>query len=230
MKIRLILIAVSLAIVCGMVGKAAAGEVNVLMKAGADGLKEFYLAVGDYYKAPEKDVVVIHDRGIPDDEIPVVYFIARRANVEPSAIIKLRLGGESWMAISLHYGLAADVYYVAYKGDPGPPYGKAYGYYHKRPRKEWREIRLADADIVNLVNLRFLSTHYGYSPDEIMKMRSGGENFVKINGKVKAAKGKGQSKKATTVKSASSAEKGKSKKETAVKSTSPGGKSKTEKK
>lgn len=194
---------IAMILISGLWSKIVAADVNIGVSADENGIKEFYLAIGDFYKTPEKEVVVVRQKGIPDDDIPVVYFIARRANIDPLTIIQLRLAGASWMEISLRYGLTADIYYVDIHGDPGPPYGKAYGYYRKHPRKKWNEIRLSDPDIVNLVNLRFLSEHYGHSPNEIIKMRSGGESFVKINGNVKhgkANKGKAEKKKAAVKK------------------------------
>jgi len=172
---------------------ANAGNLEIGLKADNDGIKEFYLAIGDYYKSPEKEITVIRSSGIPDDDLPVVFFLARHAGVEPGVIMKLRLGGKTWMDITLHYGLSPEIYYIELRNDPGPPYGKAYGHFKKRPRKEWGAIRFADSDIVNFVNLKFISEHYHYSPDDVIKMRSGGESFVKINGKVKQS-GKNQGK------------------------------------
>jgi hypothetical protein len=101
---------------------------------------------------------------------------------------------------------------VPLQRDPGPPYGKAYGYYKNKPRKDWGGIKLSDADVVNLVNLKFISGQYGYAPDEVAGMRSKGESFVGIHGKVKASKAKGQeAKQASTDRPGKSAA-GKSKK------------------
>ena len=47
---------------------------------------------------------------------------------------------------------------------------------------------LGDNDIVNLVNLKFLSKHYRHSPEEIIKMKSNGTSFAKINHNVKKSK------------------------------------------
>lgn len=160
-------------------------------------VRSFYLAVGDYYRVPERTLVVVHERNIPDDEVPVVFFIAQRARVSPDVIIDMRLSGRSWMDITLHYGLSPEIFYVPLAVAPGPPYGKAYGYYKNRPRSKWREIRLADADVVNFVNLKFVSSYYGYSPDQVVKMRSGGKRFVAISSEIRknkgASKGKGES-------------------------------------
>ena len=157
------------------------------------GASSFYLSVGEYYGFPERDVYFIRDRRVPDDEIPVVCFIAQRAHVAPSAVLDLRSRGESWMDISLHFGLTPDVYYVPVTEVYGSTYDRAYGYYRSRPRTEWNSIRLSDADVVNFVNLRFVSDHYGYSAPQVMKMRDQGHSFVKINDEARSWKhGKGR--------------------------------------
>ncbi len=188
-------------------------DVNIGIKADESGIKEFYLAIGDHYKAPEKEVVLVRKRGIPDDDLPVVFFLSKRAGVSPGVIIDLHLGGKSWMDITFHYGLTAEIYYVEVKEAKGPPYGKAYGHFKKKPKKGWKTIKLVDADIVNFVNLRFLSEHYGYSPDEIIRMRSEGASFVSINSKVKKAKinAKAKQKAKTSAKKQKARAKGKKK-------------------
>ncbi len=167
--------------------------VDVGLSLDQDGLRSFYLAVGEHYRVPEKEVIVVRERNVSDEELPVVFYLTARTGVAPEAIIKMRLGGKSWMDISFHYGLSAEAFYVPVTGDPGPPYGNAYGHFKHRHRNEWGTIKLADVDIINLVNLRFISEHYGCSPDDVIKMRSKGNNFVGINAEVK--KNKGQSKK-----------------------------------
>ena len=163
-------------------------DVNVGLGIQDDEHRSFYVAVGDYYRVPERSLIVVRERQIPDDEVPVVFFIAQQARVSPEAIIDLRLKRKSWMDITLHHGLSPQIFYVPLAVDPGPPYGKAWGYYKKKPKNKWKEIRLADADIVNFVNLKFVSGHYGYSPDEVVKMRGKGKSFVKINYEIKKGK------------------------------------------
>lgn len=148
---------------------------------GDEGVRSFYLAVGDFYGVSDQQVVVVHQRHIPDDEIPVVFFLASRARVAPDVIIGLRLGGSSWMQICSKYNITADVFYVPVSGTPGPPYGKAYGHYKNKDKSKWKEIRLSDADVINLVNLRFVSEHQRCSPNDVISARSGGSSFVKIS-------------------------------------------------
>src|SRR5262245_5084400 len=144
---------------------------------------DFHVAVSNYYHVPEREVIVVRERRIPEDELPVVFFIAQRAHVTPATIVDMRMRGSSWWDISVRYGLGADVYYVPVAVRSGPPYGRAYGHY-KKPRKEWNTIVLTDADIVNLVELRFISEHYQVAPDRIVELRERDVDFVTIHGDV----------------------------------------------
>jgi len=161
-----------------------AGSTQAQVSAGVqvtdDGLKSFYFAIGQTYHVPEREITVVHERNIPDEELPVVYFIAKRAHVRPDAVVDLRVKGESWMDITLHYGLSPEIFYVDYDGDPGPVFGRAYGFYRGHPHREWRQIRLADDDICNMVNLRFVSNYYKVRPNEVIRVRGEQGNFVKV--------------------------------------------------
>ncbi|MCK4631806.1 MAG: hypothetical protein KAT79_00980 [candidate division Zixibacteria bacterium] len=200
--------------VCLLTGGQSKAGLDFGISIDNDGVKGFYVAIGDHYKVAEKEVVVIKKRQLPDNEYPVVFFIARRVGVSPDMVVKLRLGGQSWMQIAWHFGLDADAFYVPIEGNPGPPYGKAYGHFKKRKKSEWRTIRLSDVEIVNFVNLRFVSEHYGYSPSEVIKLRGGGKKFSDIHKHVKAKKAgkRGPSKKMAVKEKAKAKDKGKGKK------------------
>lgn len=163
----------------------AEAQLNMGISVGDNGLEGFYMAMGDYYHVPQREVIVIKERHIPDEEIPVVLYIAQMARVRPRTIIDMRLNRRTWMDITLHFGLSPQVYYVPVVVEHGPPYGRAYGHFKKKPRKEWNKIVLRDDDVVNLVNLKFTSEHYRYAPDDVIKMREEGRGFVEINHKLK---------------------------------------------
>ena len=170
---------------------ANAQQVNAGVSIGEEGLRGFYLAVGDYFRVPEREVILIKERRIPDEEIPVALFIAARARVIPSVVIDLRLGGRSWMDITLHFKLNPEIYHVPVEGEvKGPPYGKAYGYYKNKNRKDWGKIVLSNPEIINLVNLRFISEYHRFPPEEVIRLRAVGKNFILINDEVKKRKGK----------------------------------------
>jgi len=153
-------------------------------------LNGFYFAIGDYYHVPESRVVYVrHQHHISDEELPVVFFLAARARVDPSVIIDLRMRRRmSWLDITFHYGLTPEIYYVPVTR-VGPPYGKAYGYY-KKYKKNYKRVVLADDDVINLVNLRFMSEYHGVTPEVIMDRRGRGEKFVGINNDFREARGK----------------------------------------
>ncbi len=152
------------------------------------GPDSYYYDVCQYYHVPEQEVIILRERRISDEEIPVVFFLAQRANVAPATIIDMRARGTSWMDISMHFGIGPDVYYVPVAEVPGSAYEGVYSYYRARPREEWNTIHLSDEDVVNFVDLRFVSEHHGYDVPEIMKMRSEGKSFMRINEEVKGRK------------------------------------------
>jgi hypothetical protein len=155
---------------------------NVGISGGSHGIDGFSLSIGDYYQVPEREVAVIHERGIYEEELPVVFYIAQRAHVYPEDVVDLRLRGMSWMDITLHFGLSPEIYYVPVAVDRyGPPHGHAYGYYQNHPRGGWKRNDLRDRDIVNQVNLKFISEHHGYAPEKIMRYRSEGRSFNAID-------------------------------------------------
>ena len=172
---------------------AAAGQVSAGVSIGSGGVDSFFLAVGDHYRVAPSVVVGYRDRyKLADDEMPVVFFLAARAQVGPQAVIDLRIGRRSWFDIAVHFGLSPDIFFVPVGVEKiGPPYGNAYGYYRNRGRAgDWRAFKPSDREVVDLVNLRFLSEVHHMSPDEIMARRGRGESFVKIHGNpggVKAA-------------------------------------------
>jgi len=187
---KMILAACCALLLGGVIAAQAEAGISVGAAIDSDGVKSFHVAVGDHFRVQEKEVLVVRKRNIPDDELPVVFFLAARAKVAPGVIVDLRLGGKSWMDITAHYGLGPDIYYVPLKRDPGPPYGKAWGHIKKHKANKKHQFRLADADIVNFVNLKFIAEHHGCSPDEVVKMRANKQSFVSINKDVKAQKNK----------------------------------------
>jgi hypothetical protein len=141
---------------------------------------DFHIAVSNYYHVPQREVIVIRERRIRDEELPVVLFIAQRARVTPATIVDMRLRGMSWWDISVRYGIRPEVYYVPVAVAPGPPYGKAWGHY-KKSRKHWDTIVLPDDDVVNLVHVRFLSDYYGVPPERVIEVRGHHPDIVAVN-------------------------------------------------
>jgi hypothetical protein len=175
-------------IVLILAGTASAQNVSTGISIADGELRSFYLAIGDYYRVPEPKVVHVkkHYR-VRDEELPVVFYLAACARVEPDVIIDLRLRQRmSWLNITFHFGLTPEIYYVPVQR-VGPPYGKAYGHY-KKHEHDYKRVVLADEDVVNLVNLRFISDYHRVAPEMVMDMRSQGGRFVVINEEVRRGK------------------------------------------
>jgi hypothetical protein len=192
MKLLILLIALSL--IQGIV-LAQDTQIDLGISVADGELRSFYLAVSNHYRVPGEEVVAMKERyRFRNEELPVVYYLADRARVKPSAIIDLRISHMSWLDISFRYGLTPEIFFVPLTVEKvGLPYGKAYGYYKKyHPRNEWKKIVLSDNEVVDLVNLRFISEYHKLAPHAVIKMRSQGRNFVNIN--VEIEKGKGKSK------------------------------------
>ena len=162
----------------------SAGSLQAQVQAGAvfsgDGLRSFYFAVGNYYQVPEREVVVVQEQALPPDEVPVVFYVAQRAHVAPAVVIDLRRRGESWADIAFRFRLDPDIYY--FRG--GPPYGKAYGYWKKHPPR--------DAEVIDAVNVHFLSDYHHVTPDAVWAERSRGRSYAVVAEAFEAKHGKGQ--------------------------------------
>jgi hypothetical protein len=159
----------SMFLICAVLGLSTVSA-SAQVQAGAvfsgDGLRSFYFAAGNYYRVPEREVVIVRERALPPDEAPVVFYVAGEARVEPTIIVDLRRRGMSWTDIAFRFHLTPDIYFF----HGGPPNGTAYGYWKNHPPR--------DSEIVESVNVHFLSEYHHVSPDAIRAERSRGPNYA----------------------------------------------------
>jgi hypothetical protein len=142
------------------------------------GLDSYHLSIGNYFNVAEKEILICAKKNILEEELPVVFFTAQKSGKAPEVVAGLRAGGMSWMKIARQYNLSPRVFYVPIEGKVNQtPYKKIFEYYQGNKSR----IQLSDADIVNLVNLKFMSDHYGHDPQEIIQMRSKGKTFPDID-------------------------------------------------
>jgi hypothetical protein len=94
--------------------------------------RRLHVAVANYYQVPEREVVVIREQRISDDELPVVLFIAREARVPPARVIEMRQRGRSCGTSPCTSASGPTSTTCRWRDAPGPPYGHAYGHYKKR--------------------------------------------------------------------------------------------------
>jgi len=157
-------------------GRAPAGDLGPL-----EPLADFHRAVHEELGLPEPLIVRLLEAGAPDEQLPVLGHLARELGQTPERIFELHRSGLSFLDISLRFGRGPEIFYVPLAVDPGPPYGKAWGYYKKTPRARWNTIRLTDVEIIDLVNLRVAADHYRVAPERIVELRRTGKPFRDIH-------------------------------------------------
>lgn len=150
-------------------------QINAGFSTGRGGLDGFYMTVGNYFRVPQREVIIVRDRRLPEEEIPVVFFVARRAGVSPREVARLRRSGYSWMDITCQYGLSPEIFFPGRRFNA--PRGNAWGYY----KKHRGYYNVSDYDIINAVNSRIISESYNCCQDDVVKLRNQGRSYVQIN-------------------------------------------------
>ena len=110
----------------------------------------------------------------PEVDLPVVLFLAHESGRPVESIGAMRGRGLPWVEIFPRVGVPFDVLFVGIDRDPGPPYGRAWGYWQKKPKG----FQLYDREIVALVNLQIGGHVCHASPFEIVQARSRGVSVV----------------------------------------------------
>lgn len=167
---------VKLALIAGALCTSLnASNFDIAVSGSEGGIDGFALSIGNYYRVPEREIVVI-ERSIPRDELSVVYLLSNRSHRSARYITDLRLRGLSWWDITIRLGLNPyNLYVVDSRRHSGPPYGRAYGY------QNGKKHHLRDDEIVELSNVRFLSKYHRVSPDDIIDRRRQGEHYNRID-------------------------------------------------
>ena len=148
----------------------AAGTTAVVAQEGRSAAQEAYFgAVAEYFQLPRSEVGILGDWRLGGDEIPVVLFVARKAGVSAEALVALRRSGRGWAELVQRYRLDASQFHVPLPDQAAAGVlASAFGKFRALPAGRWSEIRLSDADIVGLVNLRVLAQTLRLSPEVVL--------------------------------------------------------------
>lgn len=134
-----------------------------------------FLNVSNQVWHPTVATTIISGCPDPEDDFPVVAFLAYHSRRNPTFVLNLRNEGYSWSDIFFQLNVSPNVLFVGIDRDPGPPYGKAWGYWKKHHRPGARvRYRLADRDVVSLVKVQTVSRHFGTSPFSVIKAHQDG--------------------------------------------------------
>lgn len=65
-----------------------------------DATVDYWDSISDYFRNSRRAVMAIRDKGVPDEEIPAVLYIARHSSASPNQIIDAHKAGSSWADIA----------------------------------------------------------------------------------------------------------------------------------
>jgi hypothetical protein len=134
-----------------------------------DGQLFLNLTVGSY-QAPRPALEPVLPRlRYLDEDLPVVLFLADGSHRSAEFIVNLRSRGLSWSVVFERVRVPMDVLFVGIDRDPGPPYGKAWGYWRKRGKN----VRLVDDDVRALVRVQIGSRITGIPVYELARQCEG---------------------------------------------------------
>jgi hypothetical protein len=145
-------------------------------------LRNFYRAVGNYYKASPGELEQVCSASLPLDEVAVAFHVARNAGVPVTSYLELRTQGLGSMDILSLLNVNRDALYVPV-GSPTTVFpGQSHEDLRGHAREAWSDPDLSDSDITNLVNLKFIAEYYGWRAEHVIALRSGGWSFAAIHG------------------------------------------------
>ncbi len=147
--------------------------------AGKSDEAAFLRAVGEHFGTPRSEVQVLTRWSLSARDIPVVLRLAKRAGVSPDVVVAKRRQGEGWMEIAHGYSVHAGDFHVPVDGSTGF-LSAAYERFGARPASEWRDISLSDAEVVGLVNVRFLSRALDLRPGRVVEAMGDGTDIVGV--------------------------------------------------
>jgi hypothetical protein len=110
----------------------------------ADPVVDYYDSLADYFRISRRAVMLINKKGIPDQDIPAVLLIPKRAAISPNQVIDARKSGTSWEEI-------AKVNKVNLKGDVVSEANVYFlSEYHGRSADEIRGMHAKGASFVDI--------------------------------------------------------------------------------
>lgn len=149
----------------------------------------FSSALASYFGVSAEEVAAVWETGVSGDEIPVALLLAKLTKSSPANFGKLRARGDSWRDIAKVRNVGSDAFYMKIDAKfESATFSPIFAHFDTTSESKWRELPLTDGDVVNLVNLKFISSHFDYSAFEVMSMRDKGNSFVDITAHVKSAK------------------------------------------
>lgn len=176
----------ALALIVGMlclgctIGGTARAGVDIDLRASVpigDDSQLFFGINSQYYDRDRADVEQWGGQCRNPDDLAVMLFLARHSDRPPAQLIAMRHDGLTWWQIGLRLNVPMDIWFVSMSGDPGPPYGKAYGHWRKHQRDRRHTFVLSDREARDFVAVRMLHEYYRVDVPTAMKWRASGRDL-----------------------------------------------------
>lgn len=106
---------------------------------------DYYDSISDYFRQSRRAVDLIAKKGIPDEQIPAILYIARRSSASPNQVIEARKGGKPFAEIAKannvtlpgnDFAVEANIVFLAE--------------YHGRAREEVRSLHEKGASFIDI--------------------------------------------------------------------------------
>jgi hypothetical protein len=110
-----------------------------------DSSVDYWDSVSDYFRNSRRAVMALRDKGVPDEEIPAVLYIARNSNASPNQVLEARKAGKSWTDIAQQNG-------VKFSGTDLPSEANVQflSTYHGRTPEEVRALKAKGASWIDI--------------------------------------------------------------------------------
>ncbi len=156
---------------CGPADAGTDIDFGAAVRIGDDA--DLFLAVSSRYFDRDPGVVgQWRARYRNPDDVAVALFLAGHTGRDLDDIFRLRSGGLSWWDVGLRLDVRPDIWFVPCRHRPGPPYGRAYGFWRKHARDPQYRFSLRDTEVRDLVAMRMLHEYYGVDPAGAMQLRA----------------------------------------------------------
>jgi hypothetical protein len=157
---------------------ATAGDLN----------DKYFVTLSGYHGVSYEEVFAIAD-DVGVNDVAAAYAIAERSDVSIDKVVELRSSNQNWATVAKNCGLGGTDFYIMISGRfSSKTYSPIFEKFNAAPASTWGDLVLTDDEIVNLTNLRFISSHHDYSMFDIIAMKDIGSDWPRINQKVTSAK------------------------------------------
>ncbi|HEX4825338.1 MAG TPA: hypothetical protein VFV19_13620 [Candidatus Polarisedimenticolaceae bacterium] len=138
---------------------------------------QLFVSISSNYFNREPHVVADWSQRFTDpDDLSVFLHICSHTRVSPEMVYSYRRQGMPWFDVGMRVGVPVDTWFVPVQGDPGPPYGKAYGYWRQHQRDPRYVMHISDHQCRDLVAVRMAHDYYHVTPQVAMDWRREGRD------------------------------------------------------